>query len=99
MKLDPDLLRDILVEIEKQPTEPPPLNSFKWYQVTIEGRSKEEVSEHVRLLTEAGFIEAFKQPEQGGIFWYPIRMTWNGHQYLASVQSDTVYAKTKEIAS
>jgi hypothetical protein len=51
----------------------------KWYRVTFEGRSKEEISENVRLMTEAGFIEAFKQPEQGGIFWYPIRMTWYGH--------------------
>lgn len=100
MKVDPDLVRNILIEIEKLPPEPQPLNRVtKWYQIILEGRSKEEISEHVRLMVEAGFLQALKHPEQGGIFWYPIRMTWHGHQYLDSVRADTVYAKTKEIAS
>jgi len=71
----------------------------KFYAVTFEDRSKEEISEHVRLMEEGGLIEALKKPEQRGVFWYPIRITWHGHQYLASVQADSVYAKTKEIAS
>src|SRR5579859_2130968 len=100
MRLDPDLVRDILIEMEEQPPEPQPLNRVtKWYPVAFEGRSKEEISEHVKLMAEAGLIEALKLPEQGGMFWYPIRMTWHGHEYLASVQAETVYAKTKEIAS
>ena len=99
MKLDPDLVRNILIDIEEQPPEPPPLNGAKWYQIAIDGKSKEELSEHVRLMGEAGLIEALKLPEQDGMFWYPKRITWHGHEYLASVRADTVYAKTKEIAS
>lgn len=99
MTLDPDLVRNILIQIEDQPPGPQPLNAVKWYQVKVDDRSKEEISEHVRLMEEAGFIEALKIPEQEGMFWYPIRMTWHGHDYLASVRGDTVYAKTKEIAS
>ena len=99
MKLDPDLVRDILIEMEKQAPESPPLNEIRSYGITFDARTKEEISEHVRLMQEGGLIQALRQPEQGGMFWSPIRMTWHGHQYLASVQPERVYAKTKEIAS
>lgn len=99
MKLDPDLLRNILLEIETLPAEATPANARKFLKLTFDSKSEAEVSEHVKLLQEAGYIEAIKIPQQIGILWFPTRITWKGHEYLASVRAENVYAKTKEIAS
>ncbi len=40
-----------------------------------------------------------KQPCNNAYRRYPIRLTWDRHEYLAKVKSDTIYTKTKEIAS
>jgi Hypothetical protein (DUF2513) len=99
MRLDPDAVRTILLDLERESPVLEPLNGARWFEVAVEGKSVEEISEHIRLMTEAGLIEAIRLPKQAGFFWYPTRMKWHGHQYLDSVRADSMYAKTKEIAS
>ncbi|MBX3381401.1 MAG: DUF2513 domain-containing protein [Phycisphaeraceae bacterium] len=57
------------------------------------------VYEHVRLMTEAGLIESdavHHQPENIHV----MRITWAGHEFLASVKDPGVWAKVKpQIAS
>ena len=98
MVVDHDLMRDILLELEKLPASAAPINVRQWQEYTREGKTKEEISEHVRLMGEAGWVETHKNAQQTGIYWYPVRITWAGHQHLAGIRSETVYAKTKEIA-
>ena len=54
------------------------------------GYSPEQISYHIRLLGEAGLIEA--QPARQ---WIAVRMTWRGHEFLDATRNDTVWQKIK----
>lgn len=47
--------------------------------LSLEGSTTEEISYHVLLLGDAGFIEVGKD-DQGRP--RPVRLTWKGHDYL-----------------
>lgn len=98
MKIDPDLVRDILLDVVADPARAPGIGEMRWLTVTIDGKSPEEISEHVRLLGEAGFMETLKIPKPDGYYWFPVRLTWEGQQYLAGVENATMYTKVKEVA-
>lgn len=53
MKLDKDLVREILLDIEANDASPD-----SWIDLAIDNHGKAEVSYHVMLLHEAGFIVA-----------------------------------------
>jgi DNA-binding transcriptional ArsR family regulator len=53
VKLDKDLVRDILLAVEASDEDP-----RGWIDLSIEGQDKRTLSYHVQLLSEAGFIEA-----------------------------------------
>lgn len=89
MKLDPDLVRQILLKVEEFPFD----GSF--HDVEIEGRTDNEISYHVMLLHEAGLIEALDLSSHSGVCWRPKRLTYNGHQFLDAARSDTVWQKAK----
>ncbi|MDZ4802572.1 MAG: DUF2513 domain-containing protein [Bryobacteraceae bacterium] len=96
--MDPDLIRTILLELEALPASADPIRGQNWLTMTYDDRSKEDISDHIRLMGEAGFIETYKVPSHYGTFWHPVRMTYKGHEYLNSVRSDTVWNKSKELA-
>ena len=51
--------------------------------VADEGRPSEEIQYHIRLLAEAGLIEADEiVPGQ----WWPERITWMGHELLDALE-------------
>ena len=89
MKLDPDLVRQILLKVEEFPFD----GSF--HDVEIEGRMENEISYHVMLLHEAGLIEALDLSSHDGVCWKAKRLTYNGHQFLDAARSDTVWQKAK----
>jgi len=87
MKRDMDLVRAILLAVESQPDQP------GWVDVEIEGYPAEAVVYHVRLLDEAGLIEAVDLTTHGGIDWRPKRLTWAGHEFLDLARNDKVWKK------
>lgn len=87
MKRDMDLIRLILIEVEKM------VNWSDWEHTNIEDYTHEEISYHVMLLKEAGLIEA-KGFCDGGE-WIPGRLTWDGHEFLDSTRNETVWKKVK----
>ncbi|MHB8410333.1 MAG: DUF2513 domain-containing protein [Candidatus Acidiferrales bacterium] len=89
MTRDMDLIREVLLEVEKSP----PLKGCK---VEIPGRSQEELCEHARLAQEAGFIKAKFLP--GSADFYVLRLTYEGHEFLDAARNDTLWTKAKEIA-
>ena len=89
MKLDTDLVRQILLAVEEFPFD----GSF--HDVEVEGRTENEISYHVMLLHEAGLIEALDLSSQDGVCWKPQRLTYHGHQFLDAARSDTVWQKAK----
>ena len=57
-----------------------------------------EYSYHTELLMEAGLVEGQMSRTLGGgpTDFFAQRLTWAGHEFLDSIRSDTVWAKTKK---
>ena len=75
-----NLCREILLKVEALhvPGEP-------WIQNFDLGpdRSEAEISEHVYLLDQAGLIEAKNLSSSSKYSMIPIRLTWNGHEFVS----------------
>lgn len=92
MTRDMDLVRLILIEIEKHPHVSTRMN------LSIDGFSEDAVSYHVKILSQAGLIEATQMsnaPKDS--IWIPISLTWEGHEFLDAAKDDTRWNKAKSI--
>jgi len=87
---DLDLVRCILVEIEKSKNDP-----ALCIDVRIDGRSEQEISYHVMILHEAGLIVAKNASTLQGTSWLPQRLTWDGHEFLDLARKDTIWNAAK----
>lgn len=90
MKLDKDLVREILLAIEA--SDAPPVG---WINLDLPGRSPEFVSYHVMLLAEAGLIEAQDLTTMRSFEWQPKRLTYQGHEFLETIRDGEVWRRTK----
>ena len=88
MKRDMDLVRCILVEMEKRPYSLP-----RTVKLSVEGYSDEEITYHTTLLIEAGFIAGSALHGK----WYPDRLTWMGHEFLDASRDENRWKKAKKI--
>ena len=91
MKRDMDLARDILFAIEQNEDVP-----LGWIDLNIPGRSSEEVAYHVLILAEAGLIEAHPLSTHSGFDYRPKRLTWQGHEFLDTARSNTLWERAKK---
>ena len=95
MKRDPDLIRTILLAVEATPAGEPISNN----DIEAEGHDPVEVSEHVQLLHQAGFLEVTISQElkpRGSRTCFIRRITWNGHEYLDTIRDPRIWARTKD---
>jgi Hypothetical protein (DUF2513) len=97
MTRDPDLMRDILLQIEKM----------------AKGRDEDIVlyfehvdtlvlNEHVRLLAEGGYLDVRQGhdiDDEDIKLYIPIRLTNDGHDFIDAVRSNTIWAKAKSKAT
>jgi DNA-binding transcriptional ArsR family regulator len=90
MKRDMDLIRSILLEIEKNP------QPMMWVDLLITGHTHDEISYHVMLLYEAGLIDANDVSSADGMDWKAKRLTYQGHEFLDSAREETLWNKAKE---
>ena len=89
MKRDFQLIRKLLLEVEAQS------NGIDIVQITeIKNYTNEQVQYHLALLDEAGLIMAHDVSSGGGLDFMPIRLTWEGHEFLDNARNDTVWNKT-----
>ena len=91
MKREMDLIRQILLEVERQPF------TGKVIELGIEDHSSEEVSYHIMLLQEAGLIEAVNLSSHTNLIWKPVRLTWQGYEFLEAVKDDARWNRVKDI--
>lgn len=87
-----EIIREILIKLEKMPPEQGSL--------ALEDFPEEkayEYSYHVDLLMEAGLIHGEMSQELGSQAsdFLALRLTWDGHEFLDSIRNDTVWNKTK----
>jgi hypothetical protein len=94
MKRDMDLIRDLLLHVESDPL----YNGQSWVtpdipsDVGVSDHSIEEISYHLTLLIEAGYLAG-----NTGIIMPTIsKLTWKGHEFLDDIKDKDVWSKTKE---
>jgi hypothetical protein len=87
MKRDLDLVRRILLHLEEGEANPSGFGAF-----VDEGYDAGAIHYHLRLLHDAGLIEADEiVPGQ----WWPERMTWSGHEFLDAARDEELWRETK----
>ena len=91
MKRDIELIRKILFAIEKFPS------PIMGTGLCIDGYSSDEINYHIMILDEAGLILANNASHGNNCIWFPIRLTWNGHDFLEVAREDKNWMKAKEI--
>lgn len=93
MKRNMDLARKILFALENCESAWGPVEEFE-----IEGHSDEEVSYHVKLLWQAGLVEAEDVSclGPGGFSWCPQTLTWQGHEFLEASRDETRWKDAKK---
>jgi len=87
MKRNMDLIRFLLLRSEGDESAKAECEKF-----TVEERAY-----HVQLLIDASFVEGFVRRDPRGGFTGAIisRITWNGYEFLQSVQNDKLWNKAK----
>lgn len=91
MKLNYDLIRDLLLAIENISD-----GSINYHVEHIQETYLQKyelcaIQYHVIQLTQGGIIQTSRSSSE-----YIIDLTWYGHQYLANIRDNTIWAKTKE---
>jgi hypothetical protein len=94
MKLDKDLVREVLLAVEADAGDP-----RAWVEMDIPGHDYLEVAYHIQILDEAGFLEAEDLGSHDGYAWRAKRLTYKGHEFLDTVRDPVVWRKTKELAA
>jgi len=93
MKRDWEIVRELLSKAEEctLPTEMVRLSSFPPERAA-------EVSYHMELLIEAGLVEGQMSKTIGPEVhdFFVRRLSWEGHEFLDSIRSETVWNKTKK---
>jgi hypothetical protein len=88
-----DLARAILLELEKEKY---PFTGAP-HDLSMTGYTEKEVSFHVSLLSQAGFLEAAAYRLSTGEVWKPIAIKWDGFEFLDSARDDTRWQHAKSI--
>ena len=94
MKLEMDLVRDILLAVEAS-TSPSLSQLFillgKGYQTFTD-----PVCYHLKMLIEqAHFLSAIDSKSMGGPDWFDFELTWSGHEFLNTIRDTEVWSLTK----
>ena len=56
----------------------------------------EQLVAHVEMMYEAGLIETNIQETFQEKFFTSLRLTWEGHEFIANARNEDVWAETKE---
>ncbi len=94
MKRNWDTIRELLTKVEEctLPAEMVRLSNFQKERAA-------EISYHMSLLIEVGLVKGQMVQTIGPEVkdFIAQRLTWQGHEFLDAIRSDTVWEKTKKI--
>lgn len=86
------LIKQILLEIESKETYDKPLD------IEINGFDYYVINYHIKLLFEAKLIHIFGNKPVGNFGmitqYFPICLTWEGHEFLEASKNKTIWDKT-----
>ena len=94
MQRDMELIRKILFAIEEKYVDTW-LSSSK---IKIDGYDMKTIAYHCAVLHDAGLVSDYKgQYGDNELQFFGVgRLTWDGHELLDKIKSDTVWNKTKD---
>src|SRR5476649_1966593 len=81
-----DLCREILKRVEAHP------RGNEAFLLEIEGREMDEVAYHVKLLSQAGLLEAINTSRQ---IHMPVALTWAGCEFVEATRDDEKWTRVK----
>lgn len=90
MKRDLDLCRRILEVVESLPAR------FQPSEFEIPNADEELVYYNVKLLREAGLVEALDLSHSQAFCWVPTSLTWDGHDFLAAARKPKLWEAAKK---
>ena len=92
MKRDMDLVREILIELEKDDS---PDHAPKEY--VHPGYSQENVDHHLRIMAEAGLINIREAQLLDWNSDYEVEgLTWDGHEFLEVARQESFWKQAKK---
>lgn len=94
MKLDKDLVREVLLKLEADDSDP-----RDWKDLDITQWPREQVAYTISVLANGGLLEAEELSSHDGYDWRATQLTFTGHEYLETVRDPLIWKKTKEVAS
>lgn len=95
MKRDMDLVREILLKVEGN------TEAFGMDSVEIEARSQQEIGYHIKIMVEAGLLEAGDRTHMGAdaMLWHSVSLTWRGHEFLDAARDNTRWNGAKKLVA
>jgi hypothetical protein len=90
MTLHADIFREVLLQVECRPRHAPGMD------LQINGHNARTISEHVRLLRDAGHLEARIVIDSDGEFCKPVCLTSLGRTFLDAAIYDMVWETAKD---
>jgi hypothetical protein len=91
VKRDMDLIRRILLDVEQCDE----TNGSGHLELDYEECSDQKMAYHVKMLREAGLIEALDFYDSNSPACWPTQLTWAGHEFLDAARDDTRWQKAK----
>ncbi|MGD0227705.1 MAG: DUF2513 domain-containing protein [Terriglobia bacterium] len=90
MERDMDLIRELLLQVDSNPK----LDGTHYhiFNKPIEGHSLQEVTYHVDLLFEAGYVKGTSTSDLPMV----TGLTWEGHEFLDHIRDSGVWASIKQ---
>lgn len=91
MKRDMELIREILLEMEKSE------HPLKAEVFATKEKPKKIVAYNMELMEEAGLVKLMKQAGDNDPYYFiqVQKITWEGYDFLANVRDDEVWKKVK----
>ena len=91
MKRNMDLARNILLIMENEENPNGPGN------ISIPEFNDDVIAYHIKLLRDAGLIEAIDASSTSGFHFIPTSLTWEGHEFIDAARNDGIWNKAKDL--
>jgi hypothetical protein len=95
MKRDMDLIRELLLDLERRPVTPTQNEFVSSSNVKLSDKNwtADQIHYNLKLLIDGKFVDGRLSPDGQGILFF--QLTWAGHDFLDSIRDPEIWRKTK----
>lgn len=93
MKRDMDLVRNILLTLEAEPS------GYAPQTINIDGYTKDQIGYHIYLMIDGELLEGYEDEESGKTSpsAFPKCITWEGYEFLDACRDDKRWEQGKSV--